>query len=252
MSGPDQPHRFLFVHMQRTAGTAFRRRLINHFGDAAVYPTAGMDDANFVGLALSVDHLRKRLAARGDQIRVVTGHFPLCTTDLIDGRFTTLTLLRDPVERTLSYLRHHRQTTRPDRNRTLEEIYDIPFRFHGLAHNHMTKMLSLTPAEVVHDMPMLTPVEFTDDHLERAKAALSGMDAVGLQESFEDFCEEVAARFGWHLGEPETANTSVPVDVPERFRARIAEDNALDLELYEFARVLLASDREYDDQARSS
>jgi hypothetical protein len=36
-------------------------------------------------------------------------------------------------------------------------------------------------------------------------------------------------------------NTSAPVEVPEGFRARIAEDNALDLELYDFAKGLLAS-----------
>ena len=40
---------------------------------------------------------------------MVTGHFPLCTTELLGGAFTTFTVLRDPVERTLSYLRHHRK-----------------------------------------------------------------------------------------------------------------------------------------------
>ena len=73
---------------------------------------------------LSVDHLRERLAARGDQIKVITGHFPLCTTELIDGPFTTLTLLREPVERTLSYLRHDREKEAADRKRPLEQIYD--------------------------------------------------------------------------------------------------------------------------------
>jgi hypothetical protein len=235
----DQPHRYFFVHMQKTAGMALRRRLINHFGEVAVYPTRGVDGTDPVELVLSIDHLRERLAARGDQIRVVTGHFPLCTAELIDGRFTTLTLLREPVERTLSYLRHHRENERADRHRPLEEIYDDPFRFHGLAHNHMTKMLSLTPAEMTAGM--LTPVEFNRDHLERAKEALAGVDAVGFQEHFEHFCDELAARFGWRLGEPETVNTSAPVEVPESLRARIAEDNAFDLELYEFAKQLLAT-----------
>jgi hypothetical protein len=35
----DQAHRFFFVRMQRTAGTALRQRMVNHFGEAAVYPT---------------------------------------------------------------------------------------------------------------------------------------------------------------------------------------------------------------------
>jgi hypothetical protein len=233
----DQRHRYFFVHIQKTGGMALRQRLINHFGEAGVYPTWGMDGRNPVELVLSIDRLRERLATRGDQIRVITGHFPLCTTELIGGRFTTLTLLREPVERTISYLRHHRENEPRDRDKSLEEIYDDPFRFHGLAHNHMTKMLSLTPEEMTAGM--LTQVAFDRDRLQRAKEALAGIHAVGLQERFEDFCDELSARFGWSLGEPEIVNTSAPVEVAGSFRARIAKDNALDIELYEFAKRLL-------------
>jgi hypothetical protein len=233
------PRRYFFVHMQKTGGTALRLRLMNHFGEAAVYPTRGVDGTDRVKLVLSIDYLRERLAARADQIRVVTGHFPLCTTELIDERFTTLTLLREPVERTLSYLRHHRENESADRHKALEEIYDDPFRFHGFAHNHMTKMLSLTPEEMTDGM--LTRVDFTRHRLERAKEALAGVEAVGLQECFEEFCDQLAARFGWRLGAPETVNSSAPVEVPDRLRARIEQDNAFDIELYEFARQLLAT-----------
>ena len=98
---------------------------------------------------ISVDHLLERWRTYRDVIRVVTGHFPLCTVDLLRDSFTTLTVLRDPVERTLSYLRHHRELTPDDSERSLEAIYADPFRFHGLIHNHMVKMFSLTTAESV-------------------------------------------------------------------------------------------------------
>ncbi len=64
--------------------------------------------------AAHIPHLLlERWKARRDEIRVVTGHFPLCVTELLDADFATFTVLRDPVERTLSYLRHHRDTTPP-------------------------------------------------------------------------------------------------------------------------------------------
>jgi hypothetical protein len=238
-SASDQPHRYFFVRMQRTAGEALRQRLVNHFGEAAVYPSRGLDGTDMMKLSVFIDYLQERLAARGDQIRVIAGHFPLCTTELIEGRFTTLTLLREPVERTLSYLRRHREFEPSDRHTPLEEIYGDPLHFHGVVHNHMTKMLSLTPTEMAAGM--LTHVEFDRDHLERAKEALAGIDAVGLQERFEDFCDELASRFGWRLGALDTVNASAPVDVSESLRARIAEDNVFDVELYEFAKELLAS-----------
>jgi hypothetical protein len=246
----EPPHRFFFMHMMKTAGTALRQRLTDQFGEAAVYPAA-VDGTDPVRLYLSVDHLRDQLAARGDQIRVITGHFPLCAKELIDGPLTTLTLLRDPVERTLSYLRQQQRDEavlrflsrgtdvrlRSVRGWTLEEIYDDPSRFHGFTHNHMTKMLSLTPAEMSDGM--LTRVGFDRGRLERAKQVLTGVDEVGLQEQFEDFCAGLAARFGWDLGQPETVKTSARVEAGQSLRARIAEDNAFDIELYEFAKQLL-------------
>jgi hypothetical protein len=229
-SASDQPHRFFFVHIMKTGGAALRQGLMNHFGDVAVYPARGLDGTDPLKPHLSLDHLRERLEARGDQIRVITGHFPLRAIERIDGRFTTLTLLREPVERSLSYVRQRRRFAR---RKPLEEIYeDLPG---GLAHNHMTKMLSLMPEE------MFTRTELNLGHLERAKEALAGLDALGLQERFEDFCDRLAARFGWRLGEPEILNTTARVDVPKSLRARIAEDNALDIELYEFAKQLLAT-----------
>jgi hypothetical protein len=221
-----------------------------------------LDGTDPVNLYLSIDHLRERLAARGDEIRVIAGHFPLCTAKLIDGRFTTLTLLREPIERTLSYLREQREdhvvrflargtqgAPRSAQGKPLEEIYDDPLRFHGIVHNHMTKMLSLTPTEMTDGM--FTRVQFTRHHLERAKEALAGIDVVGLQERFEDFCDELAARFGWRLGEPVMGvNATAPVEAPARLRARIAEDNAFDIELYKFAKQLLATGEDHSGPAR--
>jgi hypothetical protein len=219
--------------MMRTAGSVLRLRLIDHFGEAAVYPT-GVDGDDTLAPYLFVDHLRKRLAARANEIRVITGHFPLCTVELVGGRFTTMTLLREPVDRTLSYLRRQREIEKSDRHKSLEEIYDDPVRFHRVVHNHMTKMLSLTPAEMTEGG--LTRVELDREHLERAKNALARIDAVGFQERFEDFCDQLTTRFGWRLDEPKAMNVTAPVDVLKSFRDRIAADNALDIELYEFAR----------------
>ncbi|HEX6460181.1 MAG TPA: hypothetical protein VF032_14775 [Thermoleophilaceae bacterium] len=229
--------RFFFVHMMKTAGTALRYRLINHFGAEAVYPAHVLDGTgkDFVQGVLSVKYLTERLAERGDQIRVITGHFPLCTADLFGERFTTFTLLREPVERTLSFLRDRREHEPAYRDKPLEDIYDDPFWFNAFAHNHMTKMLSLTVPEMRDGM--FTHVSFSPRHVERAKEALTRMEAVGLQERYEEFCGELSARFGWNLGEPQIVNSSEPVEVSDVFRERIAEDNALDLELYEFARA---------------
>jgi hypothetical protein len=234
------PVRYFFVHMRRTAGTALRYRLMQEFGDA-IYPTDVVDGTgrDLVNSMYSTDYLRERLAARQDRIRIIMGHFPLCTIELLHEQFTTLTMLREPVERTLSCLRYHRERFPADRDKSFEEVYDDPFWFRGFLHNHMTKMLSLKVDDMTGGMG--TEVDFRREHLERAKEALTNIDAVGLTGHFEDFCEELSERFGWDVEASGALNTSTPIDVTESFRARIAEDNAADIELYEFAEELVAS-----------
>ena len=162
---PNSPERFFFVHVQKTAGTTLYRRLQRQFGADAIYPNE--TDGDTVTAVIVPEHLVERWRVRDGAIRVVTGHFPLCTTELLDGEFATMTVLREPVARTLSYLRHHRKLTPQDRERSFEAIYDDPLRFHGLIHNHMVKMFSLTSDEMTDGV--LTRVDFTEDRLERAK-----------------------------------------------------------------------------------
>lgn len=232
--------RYFFVHLQKTAGTTLRQRLSHLVGESAMYPSEV--DGDTEGLTFLTDELARRYAARASEIRIVFGHFPLCARELLEGSFRTLTMLREPVERTLSYLRHHREWTPADQDKTLDEIYDDPFRFHGLAHNHMTKMFSLTLDEMTDGM--LTKVTFGPERLERAKAALETVDVVGVQEAFAEFCEDLNAAFGWQLGDrPRFANRSTSVDVTPTLRERIAKDNAADSELYEYALRLIGDRR---------
>jgi hypothetical protein len=236
--GGEPNQRFFFVHVQKTAGTELYRRLRAHFSEHAVYPDA--TDGTLPDSAIVVENLLERWRARKDEINVVTGHFPLCTVELLDAEFTTLTVLREPVERTMSFLRHHRRLIPADRDTPFETIYsENPIRFHGLIHNHMVKMFCLRPEEMTAGA--MTMVDFTDEHLERAKERLATVDAVGIQEQFEPFYDELVQRFGFADHSRLVANSTPPAEMSQSLRDRIAEDNALDIELYEFARKLVAS-----------
>jgi hypothetical protein len=234
--GPDKP-RFFFVHMQKTAGTRLTRAIRDRFPERAVYPHDL--DGDRIARVISVDHLRAVWASRGDEIQVICGHFPLCTTELLGGGFTTLTILRHPLERTISYLRHHQRRTPTDADLSLEEVYDDEFRFHGLVHNHMTKMLSLSPEEMTEGA--VTRVEFTPERLELAKERLANVDAVGLQSDYEGFSRELSERFDWDLGDPLPPRIErPPAEISDSFRDRVLADNSDDLALYEFAQGLVA------------
>jgi hypothetical protein len=224
--------RYFFVHLQKTAGTTLFRRLKQAFGADAVYPMPQYQGN--VEATLDVDLLIERFAKHRDEIRFITGHFPLCTTELLDADFTTLTLLREPVERTLSFLRHQREVAPEFSDASLEEIYAQPLMRDGLVRNHMVRMLSLTSAEMTQGA--LTDVTVDEARLERAKHNLGErIDVLGIQEQFDAFCDLLTARFGWDLGRAHVANRTSAYAASDTLREQIARDNAMDTALYEFA-----------------
>ena len=99
-------------------------------------------------------------------------------------------MLRDPVERTLSFLRNFRERRAEVQHASLEEIYADEFLFRCVLQNHMVKMFSLTPADL--SAGMFTRVDFSREHLERAEEQLTTVDVIGLQERLPDFCHDLA------------------------------------------------------------
>lgn len=235
---PDRQPRFFVAHMQKTAGTTLRDRLRASFAEEEIYPN-GSDGPDARVAVISVRHLQERWRARGDQIRLLTGHFPVRTTEVLDTEepFVTLTVLRDPVERTLSFLRH--QAARRQRGATedtpLVEIYEDPFRFEAMIQNHMTRTLALSPEEMAPGDGVLTTVPYTSELLERAQTILAGLDLFGLQHRLEELCDELGQRYGLDTGTPLRSNTTEPGQVDQALVDRISEDNALDVELYQYA-----------------
>lgn len=228
--------RLFFVHLQKTAGISLLWRLRRVFPDWQIYPDLSDGDMWRDQPQMSIDRLLERWAEtrRREQIRLVAGHFPLATADLLGGDFQPLTVLREPVARTLSFLRHHAAFHPEWADRPLEELYDDPFVFHAIVRNHMTKMLGLSLEEMTAGV--LTQANLTASHLTRASDALVDMELVGLTEQLEQFTQRLERRFGWDLGAPIRSNETAGAPLPQGFRNRIAEDNSLDMELYSFAR----------------
>ena len=210
--------------------------------DAAIYPNASDGRDKRISV-ISVAHLLDRWRARRDEIRLIAGHFPLSTVELLDADFTTLSILRSPVDRTLSYLRHQKKLNRDDRERSLEEIYDDPFRFNGLVRNHMVRMFSIGVEEMEAGDGVLTDIADSRERLERAKEAVASLDGFGLQPTFDEFWNEFAVRHGLEVGEPTRANTTELEPAPARLIERIERDNALDRELFDHAERLYQSRR---------
>lgn len=230
---------FFFVHVMKTGGATLRRHIYSNYEPGEVFPVPKVDDMDRTWLLEYVLTLppERRTALRG-----YMGHYPYVVSQLVDVDPVTFTLLRDPVERTISYLKHCKRYHEQHRELSLEEIYHDHFHFACFIENHQTKIFSITEAD--HVESYMDVIEIDDRRLELAKANLEQVHVLGVQEQYGQFVEELRDRFGWRFDRAGNRRVSrEDWDVAPAFRKRIAEDNAADVALYEHAQRLHAHRR---------
>lgn len=247
----------LFVHVMKSGGTTVVRNLRETYRLDQIYPSGALDLQHGADGSLDIEHhlsvpyLLSLPPERRRTIRVYIGHFPYVVRELLGMELRAGTVLRDPVERTLSMLHQLRRAQpwegvgpRPGASRSLEALYEDPAVFGPLLLNHQTKVLSMTPADQPHSY--LDEIHVDGARLARAKAALEEMDVVGTTEEFPAFLADTEARFGWRVVKGARKNATpeeerVPVDLA--FRRRIARDNEIDVELHRHATELVRVSR---------
>jgi hypothetical protein len=234
---------FVHIHIPKTAGSALRRVLSKEYGER--YRKA---PNTFTHADVAEERLRARAAGEGGEPPLaLAGHivFGLRAVLPPDSRFVTV--LRDPVERTLS---HYAYLVAPR---------DPVERPHGLLDRATPYRPELSLAEALDDRRYLpdnlqtrmivcrrSPFEeLPADALEQAKEHLRSRFAfVGVTERFDEFASLLARAFAWaprvpprkKVGGPRPARESLS---PDELHALEGHD-ALDLELYALASELQA------------
>jgi hypothetical protein len=236
---------FFFIHVMKTAGTTFVRQLQQEFSAESIYPARTVDwtSEHDYDAYINIPRLLGLTPERRAEIRVFTGHFPYSVCDLVAPGCTTLSVLREPVARTVSVLKHFKRVEARFRDCTLEAIYDDRQIFRFFVENHQTKVFSLLPSD--NEVAINCGLTTDEKRYERARASLAQVDVLGLTEAYHDFVDETRRRFGWW---PEGVDRDVRInvstedwDVEPSFCARIAADNAYDVALYQHAQALLRS-----------
>lgn len=225
-----------FVHIQKTAGGTLRHFIRSNLPDGAVYPEGGFD-THAMDSYWEIDRLRAITPERRAQIQAYVGHFPAVAADLVadelDDGVCTITVLRDPIERTISYCKM-RSRDPGHEGMSFEDIYDDDFDFPCFIHNHQTKVFSMTRDDKLETFMDVIAVD--EARLDIAKANLERIDIMGLQERSHDVLAAVADRYGWSLEGVEDQHIGRDDwSIPDSFRERIANDNAIDIELYRYA-----------------
>lgn len=145
--------KFFFIHVMKTGGTSFADIIAANFRSSDRYPdacvTPNSDIFARIEAYLYVPGLVSKVNGLRGQLRVVSGHVPYAVRSLFHDSFVAMTLLRDPVERTLSYLTHCRRYHIEHQNLSLEEIYDDKWFHASFIQNYQTKIFSMSAEEAL-------------------------------------------------------------------------------------------------------
>jgi|ERR1700693_2629734 len=225
----------LFLHIPKTAGSTMYKVLGRQYSQAETLRLESSQIAQFKTLP----------AAQRGRYRLIEGHLYFGFHRCIPGASTYFTFLRRPVERVLSFYYYARST--PDH-------YLYPQLANERLDLRTVLARELTPELRNGQTRQLAGDEWEDPQrvvtraaLERAKANLTHFRVVGLLEEFDASLLLLRRALGWHL--PFYVKENVTKEKPDETfldpetRGLIGDANGLDLELYDYARVLFEEQR---------
>jgi len=242
-----------YLHIPKTAGTTFTAILDRQFSAEHICPAQLWHEL----LRIPPERLR--------QYRLLRGHFYYCVRALLPPGTRMVTLLRDPVERSLSHYSHilrepgHYLHDRAlalgslenflhdHETRTMIENFQV--RSIGLDLDPVAMASALDADSLNHLMlerlvETAMPAGIADDELlKRAKDRLETFAFVGLAERMQEALAVLAHTFDWVMP---TAYPNLNVSsnrlrreaIPMQTLDLIREYTQLDSELYEHARCL--------------
>jgi len=215
--------KFFFVHIMKTGGTSFSEIVQQNFALAERYPDACLIDTEDFGRRtesyLNAPSVVADVNRNSSTLRIVAGHVPYAVRELFTEQFITMTVLRHPVDRTLSYLKHCRQFHSEHAGMSLEEIYELPWFNAMFIGNYQTKIFSMTAEEAVDPTRM-----DIDDSPVPSLSTLKQGD--GMTPEVIEFVKNNPARFILEVFSPSTGRIRM-----NEQRLRTAVDNLRDVEV---------------------
>jgi hypothetical protein len=214
----------LFMHIPKTAGTAFREAIVGNYKASQVaylYP----DPPGFLPCDFGLLPLEQRA-----RFRLVVGHYHYGVHQFLPQKNTYITIVRDPVRRVISHFRYLMEPQKGLGGASPSLLAELLER--GATVNLDNLMVRCFSGVVKGDVP---PGHVNRDVYERAVHNLrTSFKFVGYQECSEQAYRALQAQFGWNgRAALELVNRgSLGDELFESTRKTIEHFNRWDCQLY--------------------
>ena len=234
----------IFLHIPKTAGTTLHQIIDRHYSIERIYWVHATQ------VAESITAFKNLPEEQRGRYQLIKGHMGFGLHKFVPHPCRYFTLLRDPVKRIISHYYHVLRTPNHYLHQVVtEKNMDLKaFVSSGISlelDNGQTRMLAASLGDEEDK------IEFgcaSTELLETAKQHLQEyFSVVGVMEEFDKTLLLLKKKLGWsnilyarkNTGKnKKTQKSEISADA----LAAIKQQNALDLELYEFAKQLLAED----------
>jgi hypothetical protein len=224
----------IFLHLPKTAGTTLTKILEQQYPAEQIYSIG----------ALAQDGIRKfkRMSVEERRrFRLVIGHLNYGLHQFVPGLSTYFTILREPVDRVISYYYYVRRSPEHylhefSNTENMELKTYLESKVSIMMDNFQVRLIS----GVWNEYPF---GECPAHILKLAKRNLSQeFKVIGLTEEFDKTLLLLKQAFGWsrlqYTRQNVTGRRPMKQDLPPDTLQAIASANQLDIELYRYARAL--------------
>lgn len=231
----------IYIHIPKCAGSTALGLLHPLFAEGEVYRQTG-------NVVKEKQALRDMDTVSKARLKLVCGHMCYGWHEVMPANqwCTYVTLLRDPVDRVLSFCKYVERFKWHNMYATMHDLDRDWGVFVSSGHcravnNGMVRILC-GDDELMQNHPdgdMRIPFgEVTKEHLAKAKANLETFSVVGISEEFDEFLHLLRATFGWkiplHYKDLNSQGRLRRIDYPIELNKTIEEYNQLDRELYDW------------------
>lgn len=251
------PELIIFTHIPKTAGTSLKQILNKNYDPKNIFLLYG-DNPLKKSIKLLIDDLNVTLQNEDNKksknekkIKVIGGHLGFGIHELIIPRyFTYITLLRNPIERVISYYSHvkryfNNQLGDKARSMTLKEFVEGQVSIE--VDNWQTRYLSGLGWQrfMLGTGSNIGYGQCSEEMLKQAKSNLRRYYIFGIQEEFESSLLLFSQILGWKFATNLEVNVNTKKtrkeDLDQLTINAIVKHNQLDMDLYLYAENLFKS-----------